>query len=694
MRWAPSLQRLGFASGSAPSLAPSAPAAPTKTDDGRRARLKPVSVTGSSESADAHKRSLGWQDELWEFAEDVGELGFIITFYENCGRRARLVAAWRDDGGGTPTVITGLNPKDLAPGEEPAPGEALLSDQDVIAQDVASSIKARLGGQQALMAKAMANIPHIGDCWLLATETTTKMTGEREIEFETLSISELFEDQQQEGKRARALMRKRLPNQSAKKLCEIDEDGRPKPVETEETTTVFSVVRIWEPDHRFSDMAYSSLKAVRQTLRVIRLCDLALSTMLDARAHLHGILLWPDDVGVGPDRITVSSDDEVLDDDSSFLDDLVKAATERKRTHGSPASLFPFVVPIPKDRIAEGDGGPRLLEWGGKFESTVAELRDASVTRLAQQTDLPVSVVTGESGNRWSDFVVKQTLFQAHLAPKFEMIVSAITEQLYVGLLAAEFQRQLGMTEDDALDAAAQYCLWFDASGLIVNPDRTADADLAFDRFAISQSAYLRAKGFDENDAPNLEELQRQLALSVVRSSPAVGAKLLSLVGLPAFDPDDPDYRPDIVAALTTPEPAGNGTVSAPSTEVTGRAGEPPRKVTPVTNPDEALSAYVRAAVHGALCSAGTHLLNAAKSRKGTPSEAALLSAVPPAGRLAAIGWTRAQELGFDLEALRFEALDLANVDAKRRAALEVYGRSLVKEAAQTGVIPEVVLSF
>jgi hypothetical protein len=681
-----------------------------------------MTVTGTSQSADAHKRSLPWQDELWEFADTVGELGFIITFFENCGRRCRLVAAWRDDGGGTPTIITGINPLTVKEGQsvladtttgktvvetqQLAPGETLLSDRDVIAQELALSIRARLGGQQALMAKAMANIPHIGDCWLLATQKADANGNVLDTEFETLSISELFEDQQQEGKTARSLMRRRLPNQTAKKLCDLDDNGQPIAVAgVDGTTTTFMVVRIWEPDHRWSDMAYSSLKTVRQTLNVIRLCDLALSAMLDARAHLHGLLLWPDDVALGADiNVSDAADAVTTDETRSFLDDMIEEATERKQNHGSPRSLFPFIVPMPAARIPESGGGPRLLSWSGTFEATIAELRDASVTRLAQQTDLPVSVVTGDTGNRWSDFVVKQTLFQAHLAPKFEMIVSAISEQLFTAMLAARFRAELSMSEDVALEAASDYCLWYDAQGLIVNPDRTADADQAFDRFAIGQSAYLRAKGFDENDAPDLEELQRSIALKVLMAAPTVGSKLMSLIGLPALDPNNSNYRPDIAEALarygeTTQQVQAGQALEAgasllPASTATSPP-TPPTTVAAVTAPSAAsasLGMCVRAAVHTALNQAGTFLLGQAKSKRGHVGEAELLQATAPALRVAALGMDRALALGLSVDALRLDTLDLLGLDARTRAAVEVYTRRLIVEAINTGVIPEVTI--
>ena len=88
----------------------------------------------------------------------------------------------------------------------------------------------------------------------------------------------------------------------------------------------------------------------------------------------------------------------------------------------------------------------------------------------------------------------------------------------------------LGYSESEINDTV----VWYDVSHMIVRPNRSADAQVVYDKGELSGEALRRESGFDEGDAPPVlgrPDPAVDLALQLVAQAPA----LMQAPGLPAI---------------------------------------------------------------------------------------------------------------------------------------------------------------
>jgi hypothetical protein len=128
------------------------------------------------------------------------------------------------------------------------------------------------------------------------------------------------------------------------------------------------------------------------------------------------------------------------------------------------------------------------------------------------------------------------------------------------------------------------WVVWYDASEITLRPDRSEAAQNAYDRLELNGDAYRRETGFDEDDAPDDEEL-RILILKAVAKDPTVYATAIKeLTG----EPVEPQAAsPEKPAPEGTPPAEGEGQQGPPNTE--GESPPPPNESVP--SPARAASA-------------------------------------------------------------------------------------------------------
>lgn len=114
-----------------------------------------------------------------------------------------------------------------------------------------------------------------------------------------------------------------------------------------------------------------------------------------------------------------------------------------------------------------------------------------------------------------SAWLISEDEFDTHLAPKMQLITGAFTEAFLRPALAG-------------IPGGEDVFVWFDPSALVSHPNKSADADGAYDRYTISAEAYNRYKGFSEDDAPDdvevAERLDRAKATTPGRQAESQGA--------------------------------------------------------------------------------------------------------------------------------------------------------------------------
>jgi hypothetical protein len=144
-------------------------------------------------------------------------------------------------------------------------------------------------------------------------------------------------------------------------------------------------------------------------------------------------------------------------------------------------------------------------EWIGKInhlriDNTVTDVaiatRNDAVARLARGLDVSPERLMGMGDtNHWSAWSISDSDVQLHIAPVMETVCAAITEQVFRTVLERE-----GINPDD-------YIVWYDASQLTVDPDKTHSATDAFDRGVINAEAYRAYLGLDADSGYAFDNL-------------------------------------------------------------------------------------------------------------------------------------------------------------------------------------------
>lgn len=131
-------------------------------------------------------------------------------------------------------------------------------------------------------------------------------------------------------------------------------------------------------------------------------------------------------------------------------------------------------------------------------------------------------------------------------------IVAVVCHALTVGLLRPLLVEQ-GVPDPDL------YSIWYDATPLLVRPDRSKDAQALYDKDVIGAAVLRRENGFDDEDAPTDVEQDRKLLLALLQSRPDWADKLLPALGL---------VVPGIGGAPEEADEAAADTETAPGAEL------------------------------------------------------------------------------------------------------------------------------
>lgn len=293
--------------------------------------------------------------------------------------------------------------------------------------------------------------------------------------------------------------------------------------------------RMWTPHPRFSmwpDSPMHSVLEEAEELLILSRSVLATATSRLVRAPL---LCIPEEIAPAPPQ--PMGDEDPLND--PFLRDFTAHLERAIEDPALASSLAPYVLYAQAEWI---DKIKPITLHNTDTDYLERDLRTECIRRLARGLDLPPEVVEGMSdANHWAAWWISDDMWRSHGAPKAEQLCDDLSEAyLRPALAEADFDGW-----DDVIVA-------YDASAVVVNPDRSKDADQAWDRGAISYSAYRNAKNFTEDDAQSEEEHVEWLATKKVLVGP--DGKVVPDSGNdvnPGDEPGTPDGEPGPVSEGT-----------------------------------------------------------------------------------------------------------------------------------------------
>ena len=302
------------------------------------------------------------------------------------------------------------------------------------------------------------------------------------------------------------------------------------------------VYRFWTPHPRRTGEADSPMRSIVEghvAQELIKLTTAVLSTATTRATS--GMLLIPAEIS--PPEAETADD---ATEEQGLVSDLGRHLEAQVEMAGSPAAVAPWLLEAAYDYIDR-------IRWvqmhDPQNDYMETALRKEAVERIARGIDFPPEALLGlGSTNHWAALQILLDMWKSHGAP---------LAQQFCDDLGASYLRP-GLREA-GFDAWDEVIVVFDDAGVVMKPDRSDDADKAWDRGQISDQGYRAMKDIPDEFAPDEEEKSLWLAVKMRDPSLLHGNQ----VGV------SPDAPADAEDGPPTPGPEGD---SGRPTRVTATA--------------------------------------------------------------------------------------------------------------------------
>ncbi len=242
--------------------------------------------------------------------------------------------------------------------------------------------------------------------------------------------------------------------------------------------------RFWTPHPGRSGEADSPMRSAVEGLIAEELIALTRTVRSTAVSRLlNGVIILPSELSFGAEEPGLDDDPEA----NPFIKKFVEHISGVVENAGSAEAATPFVLEIANE-FAPNVRWERLHDPATDYLER--DLRTEAVGRLAHGMDLPPEVLTGLGlTNHWAAKQIIDDMYKSHGAP----VAARFCEDLNDAYLRPALEK-------------AEYPDWdrvvllVDPTEVMVRPDRSDDANEAWDRGAIGWPALRRSKGFTEDD--------------------------------------------------------------------------------------------------------------------------------------------------------------------------------------------------
>ena len=379
---------------------------------------------------------MGWQTEAWNLLDQVGELRYYVSWRSSACSRVRLIASELDDKG-MPT------------------GEC---DNERVSEIVNAIASNRLG-QSQLIKRAVECLTVAGEVWIaIVYPPNAPATGNW-----------------------MAFSRDEIKKKGEKVTVEMP-DGELHDLSSS-TDTIF---RVWNPHPRRAKECDSAVRANMESLYEIVRTTRKIRNADNSRLIGNGVVFVPQEMSLpmaASPTAASRADGTVppvalqgipaVQELQELLFNVAKVSFEDE---DSFAAMIPIFASVPGDMI----GKIAHLTFDNQITDLALKTRTDAILRLAMGLDVSPERLLGlgKSANHWSAWQIGDNDVQMHIGPAMETICQAISDQVLTKVLEAE-----------GIDST-KYLLWYDASHLTADPDKTDHATNAFDRGVINAESY------------------------------------------------------------------------------------------------------------------------------------------------------------------------------------------------------------
>jgi hypothetical protein len=465
----------------------------------RREKPSPRVMTAAGRVIDLRDRDtvatlamtrMAWQAVAWNYRNSIGELGQALRMKANLLSKLGWTAAYQPPGEDEPILLTGDPAED-----QDEDGNPYVPPH--VAQAAIECIQqlpwARGYGFTGRISTGF-DVP--GEVWLHGFPDPE--TGEEA--WEVRSSSEV------------------TPSSGGGLLVTTVPGKPPRELDPDEET----LIRLWVPHPEWGELSDSPIRTLLDVCEDVVLAGREIRAAAMSRIASNGILFIPEGMAL------VKPDQEVVrPSDNGFAAAFTASMTAPINNEGHVSAVVPIVV------YGDPEDGQYIkhITLDRATSGEVIDRQKACLDRLADGIDLPREAMRGSIGeaNHWSAWLIDAQTFENHLEPGARMIADSVTmSYMRRRLTMSTADGGWGLTEDEVRLVRC----WFDASTITRNTNRSADADAAMDRGAISYDAYLKAKGFDAADKADEDDLQRLIAVKSAAPQDAMSKLFEAVAGI------------------------------------------------------------------------------------------------------------------------------------------------------------------
>lgn len=444
-----------------------------------------------------------WQLEAWNLSEEVGELGYYVSWRANSCSRVTLVASEIDPETGLPTGGLSLD-EDGNPSAE--------------GKRVAEIFRAIAGGPlgQAELIKRTAECLTVpGELWIVILVRSEKVNGK------TQKVEKWYAVTREEIIRSTAGGAKiELP------------DG----TKHEYNSAVDTMVRVWNPRPRKASQATSPVRACLEPLREIVRTSRKIKNAARSRMMNNGVLFLPQGMSLPAANAPIPEDQADIPGievptvtgvtaTDKLAHQLLQAAIATSEDENAAAGYIPLMATVPDELV----GKILHLKFGNEVTEVEIKTRIDAITRLAMGLDVSPERLLGMSkGNHWSAWQIGDEDVQLHIKPVMDNICRSIYDHILRPILARE-----NIDPD-------KYTLWYDASGLTADPDLTDEAFKAHEAGAIRSEALRRLVNLGEDNGYDMTTVEgcQEFARDALTRDPTLIATYWPIIaaGIPELE--------------------------------------------------------------------------------------------------------------------------------------------------------------
>lgn len=405
------------------------------------------------------------QGQLWDYYARLEEFSAAVSWKGNALSRVRLIAAEYIPGESEPKPIT----------EGPA-------------ADAVARLAGGIGGQSQLMRLMGVHYNVPGEGWLVGMEEDGEEIWSVYSADELRVNNNVYQLKTGEGSRS-----------------------------WEPLGSDIMVVRFWRPDERYSYRARSIASHALGAMAELDLINKRIIAETVSRLASNGILLYDQD------RLSFSQlpNPEGVEAQDPFAVILAEVGSRGiKDAQSAEAALkLPIGVRLGDATDVKLSDVMHVLDLSNPIDDKLIPQRESAIRRLATALDLPSDVLLGVSGmNHWGAAQVEESGIKLHIAPDAETICHALTKGYLVPVLLAGGDSLTGPN-------GGRIVVWYDPSEIVMRPDKSEHAMMAYDRMEINGAAFRREIGLAESDKPTPEQLNDMTNL-LERRSIATGAQV------------------------------------------------------------------------------------------------------------------------------------------------------------------------